>query len=201
MRLQSFFKTDYVSLLFMTFFTFLAIVNNEITVFYIIYLLWFHEFLRTIIRIAFYILKRSKIIDKQTYYTTLKGKLFILWIYFIFILIFFGLMLDWKNEDLIFINLQVLMLQHMLFNLTLVTFFIREMILFFNDDLRNINANVFLSKGIITLHISIILGILIWGFLPKNWYENTDSNLLAAAVIAPFLLLKLYFEVQQVLDT
>ncbi|MDP5105699.1 MAG: hypothetical protein NWQ31_05965 [Polaribacter sp.] len=197
MRLQSFLKTSYVSLLFMTFFTLMTIVNNEISVFYMIYLFWFHEFIRTLISIAFYIFKRDKIADKQTYYATLKSKLFILCIYFIFIFIFFGLMLDWKNNELLFINLQVLMLQHTLFNLTLITFSLRELLLFFNDDLKNLNGNVFLSKGVIILHISIILGILIWGFLPKDWYENTNSNILSGLVIAPFLLLKMFFEIKE----
>jgi hypothetical protein len=198
MKLQSVLKSDYISLFFMTLFTMLTIVNNQISVFYIIYLFWFHEFLRTIIKTGFYILKKEQITHQQAYLATLKSKVFILFVYFIFIFIFFGLMLDWKNDDLIIINLEVLMLKNTLFNLTLATFLTRELLLYFNDDLKKINGNVFLSNGVIILHISIIIGILIWGFLPKSWYENTNSNILSAVVIAPFLLLKMFFEIQTV---
>jgi hypothetical protein len=53
-----------------------------------------------------------------------------------------------------------------------------------------------LSKEIIILHISIIIGLFIWGFLPKDFYENSNSNLLSGIIFAPFLLLKLFFEIQ-----
>lgn len=198
MKLQSVLKSDYISLFLMTIFTMLTIVNNQISVFYIIYLFWFHEFLRTIIKIGFYIFKKEQIENRQAYLATLKSKLYILFVYFIFIFIFFGLMLDWKNDDLIIINLEVLMLKNTLFNLTIATFLVRELLLYFNDDLKSFNRNVFLSNGVIILHISIIIGILIWGFLPKTSYENTNSNILSAIVIAPFLLLKMFFEVQTI---
>lgn len=198
MKLQSIFNSDYISLFFMTVFTLLSIINNEISVFYIVYLLWFHEFLRTAIKLIFYVFKKEKIEHKQAYFITLKSKLFILTVYFIFIIIFFGLMLDWKNQDLILINLEVFMFKNTFFNLTSATFLARELMLYFNNELNKIDKNVFLSKGIIILHISILIGILIWGFLPKSIYENTNSNILSGFVIAPFLLLKLFFEVKKV---
>ncbi|MGJ8743129.1 hypothetical protein [Polaribacter sp.] len=198
MKLQSVVKVDYISLFFMTVFTLWSIVNNEISVFYIIYLFWFHEFLRTIIKVAFYVFKKDKIAHQRAYWSTLKSKLFVLFIYFVFIIIFFGLMLDWKNSDLIFINLEVFMLKNTMFNLTSAIFLVRELLLYYKDELLKFNGNIFLSRGVIILHISILLGMCIWAFLPKTMYENTHSNIVSGIVIAPFLLLKLYFEINEV---
>lgn len=196
MKILSVLKSEYISLFFMTVFTLLNILNNQISVFYIIYLFWFHEFLRTVFKFGFYLFKREKIIHQHVYYENIKSKAFILTIYFIFIFIFFGLILDWKNSNLIFINLETFMFKNNMFNLTVVTFLVRELMLYFNDELKSITENVFLSKGIIVLHISIIIGMLIWGFLPIDFYENTNSNLLSGLVIAPFLFLKLFFEIK-----
>lgn len=195
MKLQSILKIDYISLFFMTVFTAFSIVNKEISVFYIIYLFWFHEFLRNSIKIGFYLFKKEKIAFLEVYLKTIKSKSFILFVYFIFIFIFFGLMLDWENTDLIMINFEVLMFKNTLFNLTTALFLARELMSYYNNELEKNYKNVFLSNGVIILHISIILGMLIWGFLPKSIYENNSSNILSAIVIAPFLILKLFFEI------
>lgn len=194
MKIRTLIIPDYLSLSFMTVFTLLTILNNQISVFYIIYLFWFHEFLRTIIKLVFYIFKREKIVDKSAYFKTIKDKMFVLFIYFIFIFIFFGLIIDWKNNPLIFINLEVLMLKNTMFNLTIATFLVRELLLYINDELNSFKEHFFLSNGIIILHISIIIGMFIWGFVPKSIYENSNSNLLSGLIIAPFLLLKFFFE-------
>jgi hypothetical protein len=182
----------------MSIFTALAVINNQISVFYIIYLFWFDEFLRTIFSFIFYFFKKDKLLLPQMFFAAAKSKMFLLFLYVIFIFIFFGLILDWKNTDLIFINLEVLMFKNPMFNFTIITFLGREIILYFKNEIHKINGNIMLSKEIIILHISIIIGMFIWGFLPKDFYENSNSNLLSGLIVAPFLLLKLFFEIQQI---
>jgi lipid-A-disaccharide synthase-like uncharacterized protein len=91
MKLQSVLISDCISLFFMTLFTLITIVDNQKSVSYIIYLFWFSKFLRTLLKIGFYLVKRDKV--------------FILFAYFIFIFIFFGIMPNWENTNLILINL------------------------------------------------------------------------------------------------
>ena len=191
-------KFEYISLFLMALFTIFTIVNNQISVFYIIYLFWFDEFLRTSFKFGFYLFKREKIDQQEAYWKTIKDKMFILFVYFIFILVFFGLMIDWENSDLILINFEVLLFKNTMFNLTIAIFLARELMLYFKDGLKNFNENVFLSNGVIILHISIIIGMVIWKFLPSYIYENSNSNVLSGIVIAPFLLLKLFFEIKEI---
>jgi len=179
----------------MSIFTALAVINNQISVFYLIYLFWFDEFLRTVSSFICYFFKRKKLKLPQAYFAAAKSKMFLLFLYVVFIFIFFGLILDWKNTNLIFINFEVLMFKNSLFNFTIITFLVREMILYFKNEFHTINKNSMLSREIIILHISIIIGMFIWGFLPKDFYENSNSNLLSGLIVAPFLLLKLFFEI------
>lgn len=188
--------TNYVSLALMSTFTLMAVANNQISVFYIVYLFWFDEILRTVSKFVFYIFKKQFIQNQLVFISNIKSKFFLLFVYFVFIVIFFGFIIDWKNQDLILINFEVLLFQSSMFNFTLITFIVRELFLFFKNEYETVSGNILLSKGIIVLHISIIIGMLIWGFLPKNFYENSNSNMLSAIVIAPFLLLKLFFEIQ-----
>jgi hypothetical protein len=196
MKLKTTPISNYASLAFMSIFTVLAVLNSQISVFYIIFLFWFDEFLRTVFSFLFYFFKREKLTLPHVYFAAIKSKMFLLFLYVIFIIIFFGFILDWKKSDLIFINLTVLAFKNTLFNFTIVTFLIRELILFFRNELNSVSLNAMLSKEIIILHISIIIGMFVWGFLPKDFYENSNSNLLSGLVIAPFLLLKLFFEIK-----
>ena len=198
MKLQSKVISEYISLFFMTVFTLLTIINNQISVFYIIYLFWFDEFLRTIFKFIFYYFKIKNIEAKQLYFSTIKSKLFVLFIYFIFIVVCFGLLIDWKKTDLILLNFEVFLFKNELFNFTIATFLGRELLLYFKNEFNIIHQNIFLSKRIIVLHISIIIGMCIWGFLPKHLYESSNSNILSGFIILPFLLLKLFFEIQEI---
>ena len=198
MKLQSKVISEYISLFFMTVFTLLTIINNQISVFYIIYLFWFDEFLRTIFKFIFYYFKIKNIEAKQLYFSTIKSKLFVLFIYFIFIVVCFGLLIDWKKTDLILLNFEVFLFKNELFNFTIATFLGRELLLYFKNEFNIIHQNIFLSKRIIVLHISIIIGMCIWGFLPKHLYESSNSNILSGLIILPFLLLKLFFEIQEI---
>lgn len=124
--------TNYVSLALMSTFTLMAVANNQISVFYIVYLFWFDEILRTVSRFVFYIFKKQFIQNQLVFISNIKSKFFLLFVYFVFIVIFFGFIIDWKNQDLILINFEVLLFQSSMFNFTLITFIVRELFLFFS---------------------------------------------------------------------
>lgn len=186
---------EYLSLIVMTCITVMAIYSKQITVFYIIYLFWCDEFLKTIFDGLRYRFKKEQIQNPTNYILNIKNRFFMLLIYLVFIIVCFGLILDWNNTDLVLGNFEVFFFKNTLFNISLITFLLREIYLYKNN-LLVLNSHHLLSSGIITLHISLILGIML-SFLIKKEFVVFE-NYAAVFAIIPFLLLKLYFEIQEI---
>ena len=186
---------EYLSLIVMTCITIMAIYSKQITVFYIIYLFWCDEFLKTIFDGLRYRFKKEQIQNPTNYILNIKNRFFMLLIYLVFIIVCFGLILDWNNTDLVLGNFEVFFFKNTLFNISLITFLLREIYLYKNNQLV-LNSHHLLSGGIITLHISLILGIML-SFLIKKEFVVFE-NYAAVFAIIPFLLLKLYFEIQEI---
>lgn len=183
----------YLSLIAMTVFTVIAIVNKETTVFYILYLFWCDEFLRTFFDRWRWIRKPHLIQNKIAFLDHNKQRFFMLWVYFVFIIIIFGLVMDWKESELVLQNFEVLFFRNGLFNYTLATFLLREVYLFTNDNF-DIEGQYVVSNGVIILHLSIILGIFAW-FLSKEKFPLFEEFATVFSII-PFLILKLIFEIK-----
>ena len=186
---------EYLSLIVMTCITIMAIYSKQITVFYIIYLFWCDEFLKTIFDGLRYRFKKEQIQNPTNYVLNIKNRFFMLLIYLVFIIVCFGLILDWNNTDLILGNFEVFFFKNTLFNISLITFLLREIYLYKNNQLI-LNSHHLLSSGIITLHISLILGIMLSFLIKKEFVVFEDYA--AVFAIIPFLLLKLYFEIQEI---
>lgn len=186
---------QYLSLIAMTIFTVIEIVSKETTVFYIIYLFWFDEFIRTIFNRIYYQFKRNEIEVPVTFIANIKQRFFFLFVYFVFIVIIFGLVMDRKDYDLIGINLTVLTFNSSFFNYSLLTFIIREIYLYYNNTDKN-ESNSIVSAGVIILHLSIILGIFSW-FLSTKKFEISPEYA-TILTISPFLLIKLLFEIKSI---
>ena len=186
---------EYLSLFVMTCFTILAIYNKQISVFYIIYLCWCDEFLKTLFDRLRYHFKKDKLQNATNYLSNTKSRLFMLMVYLVFIIVCFGLMLDWNNTDLVLGNFEVFFFKNPLFNFSLVTFLLREVYLYANDY-SYLTPHHLLSSGIITLHVSLVLGITL-SFLIKKEFMVFE-NYTAIIAIIPFLILKVFFEVQEI---
>ncbi len=186
---------EYLSLIVMTCITIMAIYSKQITVFYIIYLFWCDEFLKTIFDGLRYRFKKEQIQNPTNYILNIKNRFFMLLIYLVFIIVCFGLILDWNNTDLVLGNFEVFFFKNTLFNISLITFLLREIYLYKNN-LLVLNSHHLLSSGIITLHISLILGIMLSFLVKKEFF--VFENYVAVFAITPFLLLKLYFEIQEI---
>ena len=183
----------YLSLIAMTIFTVIGIVNKEITVFYILYLFWCDEFLRTFFDRWRWIRKPQEFQYRIAFLSNNKQRFFMLWVYFVFIVIIFGLVMDWKESELVLRNFEVLFFRNGLFNYTLGTFLLREVYLLTND-IQDVEAQFLMSNGVIILHLSIILGIFSW-FLSKEKFPLFEDYATVFSII-PFLILKLIFEIK-----
>ncbi len=186
---------EYLSLFAMTTLTAIAIYNKNISVFYILYLFWWDELLKTCFDGLKYFNKKLTLNSPKAYFKNVKTRLFFLMIYLVFIFVFFGMIMDWKSDDLVLNNFEVFLFKNSLFNLSLITFLGRELYLYFYEKNHVIGHHV-LSRGIITLHLSIVLGILLWFFVAKKM-NLLDSNASVLSIL-PFLLIKLYFEIQEI---
>jgi hypothetical protein len=183
------YKTDILTMLIITL---LGVINEQVTVFYIIYLFWFQEFIRTVVDFSYLVRQKKTIKEKFDFLKLSFGSFFILFIYFVFIVVLFGFMLNWRNEDLLIQNIVVLVFRNWYFNVNLL-FFLAEYIYFRSKtDNANLQMQVF-SKRHIILHLSIMLGALIQLMvMPRLHIEN--NVLTSALVILPFLLLKIFLD-------
>src|SRR5690606_38748662 len=146
--------------LFSTFIiTFLGIVDGQITVFYVIYLFWFQELIRTLIDL-FFIKKRNNEIRSAFYLREIFSSFFILFIYFVFIIVLFGFMLDWNNKQNMATNIYIFIFSNWYFNLNIIVFAIQYYFYRKVADNTNLSLQAFNHRHII-LHVSIIMGAII----------------------------------------
>lgn len=184
---------NYASLFSMTLITVFSIINQETTVFYLLFLFWCDEFIRTLFDGFGYFFCKKNVDNASRYLSRVKSRYFLLFVYLIFIIIVFGLLIDWKNGDLVIDNLSILFFKNSLFNYTVLTFLVRESFLFFNNK-NQLEAKSIVSKGIIILHISLVLGIFFW-FISSQKLDFFKEYATLISIV-PFLILKLYFEVK-----
>jgi hypothetical protein len=168
-----------------------GIVQNEVTVFYIVYLFWFQEFIRTVVDFVYLFLQQKRIREKLQFVQVAFGSFFVLFIYVVFILVLFGFMLNRDNGKLLGNNVLVLLFRNWFFNINLLFFSAEYIYLRANADNRNPEMVVFNRRHII-LHISILLGAFIQlVIVPEYQFENRWESVL---VISPFLLLKYFLD-------
>ncbi|HNS41896.1 MAG TPA: DUF6498-containing protein [Taishania sp.] len=190
MKLLNFHRLE---LIYFLLFTLWGVANGQVTVFYLIYLFWFQELIRTIVDL-FFIIKQQKTIAERWFSAKNSfGGFFILFIYFVFIVVLFGWMVNFKNSELLATNIGVFVFKNWYFNSTLILFFIEYLYFRTQVDNSNLKIEIFNKRHII-LHISIIAGAIIQMILlPKLNIDNQWGN---ALVVLPFLLLKLFLNSQ-----
>ena len=174
--------------------TLMALYKGETTIFYLLYLFWFMEFLRTIINIIY---RKWKVSQTQQKYAVPRvfENFFPMAIYFVFIFIIFGLYISHDNWQIIQINFQVMAFQNWYFNANLIFFVFTYIFHLLKNEVGvpEINAEFgILSLNLMILHASIILGVLIWAFLirPYPEYFTPENTLGMVLVSAPFLILQ-----------
>lgn len=172
-------------------FTFLGILFSEITVFYLIYLFWLQEFIRTVFDSFLIFKKRKDDSSSKAEGSQIFGSYFLMFIYFIFIVVIFGFITASKESNMIFENMRVLFFGNVFFNLNILFFIIEYYFHVKNNKTYTPKVSTFNSRHII-LHVSIIIGAFIQMFFLVKF--EIDGALGSALVATPFLLLKYFFD-------
>lgn len=171
--------------------TSIGLLQNQVTVFYIVYLFWFQELIRTVVDFSLLVSKKQTIQEKWFFAKLSFSSFFILFVYFVFIVVLFGFMLNWRNSDLFISNVLVLFFKNWYFNINILLFLAEYIYFRTQTDNSNLQLQIFNRRHII-LHVSIILGgVMFMVILPKL---NITSEWISLAVIAPFLLLKIILD-------
>ncbi len=188
--------TNKLSLIAITLITLVAVYQKQVSVFYMIYLFWFDEVIRSIFDWLALKFQPNLIENKSEFKSNLSGRFFLLSIYFVFIVVIFGFIIDFKNQDLMLLNLQTLLFRNPWFDLSLLSIISREYLQFYHQSEEQISSNNSFSAGMIVLHISIIFGTFFFFFVNNVINPNFDytGNLGALLAILPFLSLKLIVE-------
>ena len=188
---------DILSLLFFTALTIAAVVMQEITIFYVIYIFWWDEFIKTGFDFLCYLFNKKEIKHPLVFKSSIGSRFFMLFIYIVFIIVCFGFIIEWGTSNSIYKNGQILLFQNIYFNISLISFIARE-IYVYRNKIQNINTSMLniMSGSIITLHLSIILGLLLWAVATKKLGSLPFElqNYSAILAIVPFLILKFLFE-------
>jgi hypothetical protein len=186
--MKQLYKIDILTMLAITL---LGIIQGQVTVFYIIYLFWFQELIRTLVDFVYLIWKKKTIQEKFDFIKISFGSFFILFIYVVFIVLLFGFMLNWGNRDLIGKNILVLMFRNWYFNANMLLFLAEYIYFRSRADNTDLQMPLFSRRHII-LHISIILGAFVQlAIAPKL---NLENQWVSALTILPFLVLKIWID-------
>ena len=168
-----------------------GVVQGQVTVFYIIYFFWFQLLIGTIIDIV-YARKNGEGDGKKPSPALIFGCMFIYFCYLLLIIVFFGVMLNFNNQDLVIINLRTLLLRNLGFDLNIMLFAVQYAL--YRKQIGNKDLQIALfDRGHLILHISIILGAFIqMQFVRKHpEYFSVPELWGSALVVLPFLLLKI----------
>ena len=182
------FNFEILTLLIITIF---GIIQGQVTVFYIIYLFWFQELLRTLVDLYHIVSNKKTSQDKINALRLASANFFLLFVYFIFIVVLFGFMLNWGDNELLGQNILVVVFRNWFFNINLLLFLL-EYIYFRNQtDNSTLELKAFNRRHII-LHISIIVGAFMqMAIAPRLHIEGIWVSVVT---VTPFLLLKIFLD-------
>lgn len=166
-----------------------AILSGQTTVFYIIYLFWWYELIRIFISLFFR--NKNKDATGQSSFATFWSSLFLMGIYWVFIVVIFGLFASFEDDDALIINFQVLGFSNWFFNLNLILIIVERLFLHTRKDIKTIQFSAF-NHNTITIHISIILGALLLFFVVKNFPDvfTPENRWGSTLIILPFIFIK-----------
>ena len=171
--------------------TALSIGYGQTTVFYVIYFFWWSEFIRIIIKNLFLRFNKSNN-SNQPEAKLMFGSLFMMLIYLVFIIVFFGLIANWNNSEITLTNMKIMFFKNWFFNINLLFVLLEHIYINLNSN-NTIAVFGQFTSNMLVLHISIILGGIIMFFIVKPFPEtfSPDNLWSSVLIILPFLLLKM----------
>ncbi len=177
--------------LIFTVLTALSVGYGQTTVFYVIYFFWWSEFIRIIIKSIFQRFNKSNN-SNQLEAKLMFGSLFMMLIYLVFIIVFFGLIANWNNSEITLTNMKIMFFRNWFFNINLLFVLLEHIYINLNSN-NTIAVFGQFTSNMLVLHISIILGGIIMFFIVKPFPEtfSPDNLWSSVLIILPFLLLKM----------
>ncbi|WP_111669407.1 hypothetical protein [Algoriphagus litoralis] len=166
-----------------------SIVQGQSTVFYILYFFWWNELIRILVdRIAVKFNPNAQVTENGG----IGSSLFLMGIYWVFLVVFFALIATWDDQELSFVNLEILTFQNWFFNANLIFVLLERIYLHQRQAPLSVSFGGF-TLNMIVIHISIILGGILMFFVVKNYPgiftpENRWGSLL---IISPFLAIRM----------
>ena len=177
-----------------TLLTLLSILKGQTTIFYIIYFFWWAELIR-LLTDAFWLRGNPQAVLASEKGNTLAGAIIPMGIYLVFIVVFFGFIANFKNENIMFANMRVLVFQNWFFNLNLLLLLAHRIVLHRTHQPVRVHLGAF-TPHMIVLHVSIVVGGVLLFFVVRNYPQTfTPDNLWGSVlIISPFFLLKILVE-------
>ncbi|WP_299248264.1 DUF6498-containing protein [uncultured Cytophaga sp.] len=188
---------DLVSLLFFTILSVAALVLKEITIFYVMYIFWWDELIKTLFDGIRFIFNRNLIMDPSIFTIIWCVRFFMLCVYMMFIIVCFNVMVEEHNNVGYDKNIDVIFFRNVIFNITLLSFIVREAFNYVNHKKPTASiTNLILPKGALVLHISIIFGMFAWFLSSNNVFHLSEGaeKYNTLFTIAPFILIKFLFD-------
>lgn len=187
-------RWKHIDLVVFTLITTLSIASGKTTIFYILYLFWWSEFVRK--AVGYWYLKNQNMATANKPNTYKMGSFFLLFIYFVFIVVFFGLMANWGNTEVMIINTQLFFFKNWFFNVNLIWIIGENIWINKKGRVQPSDLSPF-SANAIVMHLSIILGGLLMFFVVKQFpfFFTPESFWGSVLIVSPFLLLRLIAEV------
>ncbi|MFN0290416.1 hypothetical protein [Pedobacter helvus] len=189
-QVKNYRKWDFIIFLSLTL---LSVLNGQTTVFYLIYFFWWSALIQLVVDFSYRNWNKNAIREKDGQFEF--GSLFLMGIYWVFIVVFFGFIAGSNHQDIIYANMQVLFFQNWFFNGNLIFILIERVFLHKTQQPVRIYLGAF-SPNAIVLHISIIVGGVVMFFVVKNYPETfTPENRWGSLLIVlPFLFLKMLMQ-------
>lgn len=174
------------------------VFTGKANLFFLIYIFWWDEFIKTIFAFFNRTFRKKQIENLIVFSTMLKERFFMLFVYFIFIVVIFAFILSFASNNFQknYITFEVLFFRNWGFNLSLLFIICKEIVQYKMIDKTEKITDKNLSFGaLIVLHVSIILGVLLWTLASGKFAifdgvgENADKF-----IILPFILIKFFFD-------
>lgn len=167
--------------------TIIALFMGEVTVFYLVWLFWWQELIRTLF--CFIAAKKY-----QGHFPAIQNflmSLFLLIFYSIFIFVFFGF-LTGVTDKLVEFNVKIFLFLNPFFNLNVLVFALQfAYFIYWNRNSIDFSDYAGFNRSHIILHVSIVLGVNIYFFVTKKYNSFFSEGSIWSSVITalPFLLL------------
>ncbi len=168
-------------------FTVIALINQEVSVFYMMYLFWWQEIIE-IFGSVFAKIKKGVSFSSAT--KSLFQSLLMMGVYLIFIVVVFGFVFSFKHQKLFIIFGEVLFFRNTSFNLNLLLAVLLMVIKVKDKQIDEENHGPF-STNMLILHISIILGAILHFVSMRFWGDPLEGSIYPYLIsVIPFLILK-----------